>query len=165
MSWITVPDQPASLEAVLARRPELVSRYREFYRSLWTEGLLPHRILELTRLRIAAIHDCEQEWALRDAAVALHDDELDRLRRGDVAAFSADEQAALALAEAMPFAHAQISDAEVAQAQRRFGAPGAVTLLTALAFFDVTCRLKIGLEVASLPGAYSDPPLRDGALI
>lgn len=162
MSWVT--GQPAGYDAVLGRRPELVSRYRTFYRTFWAEGLVRRRILELTRLRIAAIHGCAQEWEVRDGGVMLNDDELEAVGQGDFSAFSEDERAALQLAELMPFAHHQISDEHVAEAGRRFGAPGAVTLLTALAFFDANCRLKIVLDVASTPGPVNDPPLRSGTL-
>jgi alkylhydroperoxidase family enzyme len=149
VSWISGAPQPSTLDAVLGERQALAARYRRFYRSFWTEGLIRRRVLELTRLRIAAIHDCAPEWAQRDADVRLTDRELQALRQGDFLDFPEDEQSALGLAELMPFAHHQISDEQVADIDRRFGSPGAVTLLTALAFFDVNCRLKIVLDVQS----------------
>jgi len=143
MTWISATDAATPLEGVLGQRPELLARYRDFYASLWSEGLVPRRILELCRLRIAAIHDCEAEWRLRDAAVALSDAEQQALRRGDFAGFDAVEQAALALAEQTPFAHHGITDEQVAAVTAALEPKGTVTLLTALSFFDVTCRWKL----------------------
>ncbi|HEX7034180.1 MAG TPA: carboxymuconolactone decarboxylase family protein [Pseudomonadales bacterium] len=105
MSWRALADAPTPVERVLGLRPELLAGYRRFYRTLWRSGTVPRRILELTRLRIAAIHDCEAEWAVRDRHAGVDAAELDALRRGDDARFSAAERAALAVAEQMPYAH------------------------------------------------------------
>ncbi len=165
MSWVSRVNAETPLEAVLGQRPELLSRYRTFYRTLWHDGAVPRRVLELTRLRIAAIHDCEAEWAVRDAEVAVGDADLAALRAGDFSGFEAAEQAALQVAELMPYAHHQIEDADVQAIERALGSTGAVGLLTALAFFDVTCRLKLVLGVEARPCAFDDPPLRRGALV
>ncbi len=165
MSWITGTDGATPLEAVLGQRPELLTRYRAFYRALWQDGGLPRRLLELIRLRVAAIHDCEAEWVLRDPGAGLSEAELGAIRRGDTTMFAAAEQAALAVAEQMPYVHHQISDADVAALADAYGASGAVALLTALAFFDVTCRLKLVLEVEPLACELDDPPLKQGALV
>src|SRR5512137_1584226 len=143
MSWIAELDAPTRFEAVLRHRPELLARFRAFYRTFWSDGLVSPRVLELARLRIAAIHDCEAEWGVRDATVDLDAVALAALRAGRFADFAADEQAALAVAERIPFAHHQVTDGEVARLEEAFGAQGAVALLTALAFFDVVCRLKL----------------------
>ncbi len=165
MSWIESVDAGTPWEAVLGQRPELLTRYREFYRTLWDDALVPRRILELCRLRVASIHDCAQEWAIRDAEVALSEAELGALARGDFSGFSPEEKTALAVAEQMPYAHHQITDQEVAELNRALGSPAAVALLTALAFFDVTCRLKLVLEVDLLPAELAEPPLCEGALV
>ena len=165
MTWVTELDAPTRFEAVLQHRPELLRRFRAFYQTFWSEGLVPRRVLELCRLRIAAIHECAAEWGLRDAAVELDEAALAALGAGRFGEFSAAEQAALAVAELTPYAHHQITDAEVARLNDAFGARGAVALLTALAFFDVVCRLKLVLDVAPEPGDLAPAPLRDGNLV
>jgi hypothetical protein len=165
MSWITETAAATPFEAILGQRPELLQRYRSFYGTFWEDGLVPRRTLELCRLRIAAIHDCAQEWVIRDADVALTDADLDALQRGESATFSDDEQVALTLAEQIPYAHHQITDAQMTDANAAFGAAGAVSLLTALAFFDVNCRLRIVLGVEVQPARLTAPPLRDRALV
>jgi alkylhydroperoxidase family enzyme len=164
MTWIAAPDAATPFEGILGQRQELLARYRTFYASLWSEGLVPRRVLELCRLRIAAIHDCEAEWRLRDAALALTDTERQALRRGDFQGFDTTEQAALNIAEQTPFAHHGITDEQVAAVAAALGPKGTVTLLTALSFFDVTCRWKLVFGVPAADGVLDPPPYTGGAL-
>jgi len=143
----------------------LLRRFRAFYGALWSDDRVPRRVLELCRLRIAAIHGCEAEWVIRDARVALEPEALAALREGRFAAFSPAEQAALAIAERLPYAHHQVTDEHVAELSGSYGAAGAVALLTALAFFDVIGRLKLVFDVAPEPAGLEAPPLRGGSLI
>ena len=152
-------------ESVLAHRPELLAGYRAFLSSLWSEGLVPRRILELCRLRVAAIHDCEPEWVVRDAEVPLTDDELDALKAGKLEPFDSAEQAALVVAERMPYQHHQLADVEVEAVKQTIGDAGCVSLLNAVALFDGNCRLKLILDVVPEATSLDQPPLRDGALV
>lgn len=142
-SWIHALPAATVLDGVLAHRDPLARRFRAFYAHLWDATRVPTRTLELCRLRIAAIHDCETAWRERRADVPLADAELDDLWRGEFARFSRDERAALAVAERMPFAHHDIGDTDVAAARASLGEAGTVALLTAIAFFDVTCRWQL----------------------
>ena len=164
MTWINRKDAATALESALAHRPELLERYRAFYGSFWEDGLVPRRTLELCRLRIAAIHDCQAEWLVRDPQAGVAPAELANLRSGSFTAFAPAEEAALQLAEQLPFAHHQITDAQVAAVKGALGEAGCVSLLTALAFFDVSCRLRLALDLAAEPVEFDQPPLRDGAL-
>lgn len=164
VSWIG--GESTSWSALLAQQPALAAGYQHFYRALWQGREADRRLLELTRLRIAAIHDCDAEWRLRDHSVALDDAELQALRRGDPQSFSATERAALRLAERMPFDHHGIDDQDVQAARDHLGEAGTVHLLVALAFFDATCRMKLisGAAVGDAVLALADPPLHDGRL-
>ena len=165
MSWIAAAGGLPPLEGLLAHRPELLNRYKAFYSALWDGDLVPRRVLELCRLRIAAIHDCAAESAVRDAGVALGSLEAAALKRGHFAAFTSAEQAALAIAEQFPLRHHEVSDADVAAAADAFGAAGVVALMVALAFFDVTCRWKLAFDLAEWPADLGSPPLHQGALV
>ena len=148
MTWLTGNDDARSaLEGVLGLRPELLSRYRAFYATFWEDGLVPPRTLELCRLRVAAIHECEAEWLIRDVNVALSDEELGQLRSGRFDRYSNDEQAALAVAEQIPHHHHQITDDDIRALERTLSPAGAVSLLTAIAFFDAASRLTLVLGV------------------
>lgn len=165
MTWLPERDAPTRLEAVLSHRPELLTRFRAFYAALWSDGHVPRRVLELCRLRIAAIHGCEAEWLIRDAEVLLDTAALAALREGRFAGFLPAEQAALAVAESLPYAHHQVTDEQVDALTRAYGAAGAVALLTALSFFDVIGRLKLAFDVTPEPARLESPPLRGGSLI
>jgi alkylhydroperoxidase family enzyme len=164
MTWLTPHDAPTQFETVLAHRPELLARFRNFYAALWSTEQVPRRVLELCRLRIAAIHDCEAEWVIRDAMVPLDENCLAALHAGRFDSFADSERAALTVAELMPYGQHQVSDEEVAALQRAFGDAGTVALLTALAFFDVVCRWKCVFGVVPQPYGLAAPPLANGHL-
>jgi alkylhydroperoxidase family enzyme len=79
--------------------------------------------------------------------VQLAPHEVDALRVGDASPFDAQGRAALALADALPYNHHQVTDDEVARVRAVLGEAGTVALLTAIAFFDVECRLRRVLGV------------------
>lgn len=108
--------------------PPMLEAYREFLGTLDHAAELPPHVLAGCCARVAGIHGLAP---LDDAAGA------------DPA-----ETAALALAERIPFQHHELTDAEMAAVADQFGAAGAVALLTAVAFFDATCRLQIALQPA-----------------
>jgi alkylhydroperoxidase family enzyme len=135
----------ALLEPLFGARPELWSRFQTFYDSLWTSGQISRRVLEICRLRIAAIHDCAPEWNFRTADVFLSDTEIRGLESGDFSAFDHCERSALELTEKFPFRHHDITDVEVQAVEAGYGSAAAVALLTAVAFFDVRCRWEIVL--------------------
>lgn len=166
MPWLTpLQDARSGFESLLGLRPELLDRYRDFYRTFWDDGLVSRRVLELCRLRIAAIHGSESEWAVRDAQVALSDETLAALRAGDLSSFDSLEQQALIVADKLPYRHQAISDADIAALETALSAPATVSLLTALAFFDVSCRLRLVLDVPGQHTELQDPPLQDNTLV
>lgn len=147
MPTIDALDAPSQLEGILAHRPELLAKYRTFYQSFWNDALVPRRTLELCRRRIAYIHDCAAELAVTDADVSLTEAEELALAHAQFDAFAPPEQAALVLAEFMPFSVHQISDSMVSAVAEVLGESGCVSLLTALSFFDVNCRMKLALDI------------------
>jgi hypothetical protein len=149
-----VEPKPAvtGMEGLLGHRPELLSKFRTFYQSFWQDGLVPRRTLELCRRRIAHIHGCEAELAITDPEALLIDAEESALLSGDVSLFTPAEQVALGIAEFMPHGVHLIADAMVADADAQLGHGGCVALLTALAFFDVSCRIKLVMEVPERAG-------------
>lgn len=140
----------SNLNKILAQRPALHTGFEDFYLELWRSPHVSARLLELCRLRIAHVHNCEQELLVQHAHVTVNQIERDALAAGDWGPFDEAEQAALEIAELMPFGHAQIDDAAVARIQALIGDAGTVALLTALAFVDVTCRLKLVWDVPAV---------------
>lgn len=148
MTWLEGNATAATdLSTVLGARPELLSRYDAFYSTLCRSESVPDRLRELCRLRIAAVHGCDEEWRQRDGHCSQA--ELTALERGDFTVFSAEEQTVLAVADTIPFNHHGLQDDQVQAVQAILGNRGTVALLTACAFFDVVCRWKITLGVSA----------------
>ena len=146
---------------VMDERAPLKDLYTAFLDSFDNDGLVPERVLALCRLRVAYIHQVplmaagdENRLATEpseDDAAGLTAAQLDGLKLGVFDEFDENERIALTLAEKVPHAHHEVSDDDVVAAAGAFDNGGAVALLTAIAFFDATCRLKAawGLAVAA----------------
>ena len=150
---VETPYESALMEQLFSARPNLLARYTDFYAAVWDQDQVPGRVLELCRLRIAAIHGCEAEQPNRDCEVQITSEEAKALSIGDWAPFDETERAALVLAEKIPLNHHGVSDEEVAAVESAFGAAGTVTLLIALSLFDATCRWKLTLGHNHPPGS------------
>jgi alkylhydroperoxidase family enzyme len=154
MSWLQgVRGAPSAFEAVLGLRPELLRLYRNFSSTLWNRTLVPAHLLELCRLRIAAVHDCEAERAIRHADAGVSAEQvaaLDSWR--DALCFSPVERAALGFAEKMPRQHHGVTDDDVAALRVHLSDAQVVALTVAAALFDANCRLRLvfGIEPQSL---------------
>src|SRR5689334_9914727 len=101
MSWLsTAAAEPTPFEGVLALRPDLLSRYKAFYSQLWGDPSLPAGLLELARLRIAQLHECGSQLAIRQRRAGVSDAQVADLANWERSArFSDLERAALAIAE------------------------------------------------------------------
>ena len=103
MTWLKGAEGNAPFDAALALRPELRDLYAAFYGKLWDDELLPANLLELCRLRVAQLHDCEAELAVRHAGAGVSDEQVAALADwSESDLFGAAERAALTLAEKMP---------------------------------------------------------------
>ena len=146
MSMPSAKSAGAVLEPTFGARPELWSRFQAFYDALWSDGHISRQVLELCRLRVAAIHDCTAELDYRTPDLFVSEEAVDALRRGDFTSFDHCEQAALQVAEKTPYQHHQITDDEVRAVEAAYGPAATVALLTAIAFFDVRCRWHLTLS-------------------
>ncbi len=156
MGWI---NEGETVVEVLDERPSLKALHTAFLNSFENDGLIPERVLALCRLRIAFIHDVPLMPAgalerlatepSEEDAHGLTEAQVESLAAGVFTDFDDSERVALAIAEKMPYAHHEVSDDEVAAARDAFDNGGAVSLLTALAFFDATCRMKVALGAAA----------------
>ena len=144
---------PSQFEALLGHHPQLGQLYRTFYLNLTQDAKLDPRVVELCRRRIAHIHNCRAELALTHPTQSFSAQEEFALEAGRYNGFTLPEQSALQIAELISFNHHAVSDGDVARLQSHFGNDGTVTLLSALAFFDVMCRTKIALNVDAQEGS------------
>jgi alkylhydroperoxidase family enzyme len=139
-------------ERVFSLRPNLFEDYRRFYALFWEKQLVDPVLLELCRLRIAALHGCESELRVRyqpaqdagltEAKIAAIPD------AADSPLFSEGERACIALAELFAIDPHAITDADAARVVAVLGDAGTVALVEALALFDgfIRFRLMLGVE-------------------
>lgn len=153
MTWFATADPSLPpFEGWLAHRPELRDLYKRFYGAPWDSALVPRHLLELCRLRIAALHACEAELAVTDPGAGLSEEQRGAIGDWERATcFTPAQRAALALAEKMPWRHHDIDDSEFAEARRHLSDPQIVALTVAMALFDANCRLRIVFDLAPSP--------------
>lgn len=166
MTWLkTDVVAPTPLERVLGLRPELLALYREFYGTLWDDRLVSSALLEMCRLRIASLHGCAAEGAIRHVASGVTEQQVAALEVWRSAScFSPVERAALTIAEKIPWAPREISDDEVAVLRAHLSDAETVALMLALNLFDVQCRLRLALGVEARPASVDAPASARGVL-
>ena len=139
----TSPSEQTDLEQGLMRffahRPELALGMMPFAGALKTQRILPDRLVELVRLRVAFFNQCRSCMAIRYSDGlndGVNEDLVCSLERPAEASDLSDaEKAALAYAELMATDHLQISDATYEQLREHFSEPEIVELGMQIAFF------------------------------
>jgi alkylhydroperoxidase family enzyme len=148
VSWLGTGPR---LDQVFGLRPELYEAWRAFRDVFWERGLVDPVILELCRLRVAALHECRAELATRTpTARAAGLDEAKIASLPDWATdprFDPRERACLRFAEQFVLDAQGVSDADAAAVTSALGDPGLVALVEALALFDGFCRFRLVLGV------------------
>jgi len=175
MPWLPAAEHdgaaaPATaLDAVFGHRPELYRDYRDFIALFWERELVDPVLLELCRLRIAALVGCEAELGLRyevaqragltESKIAA----LDRWHEDD--RFSERERAVLSFAELFVRDPHAITDDDAAAVVRELGDAGMVAFVETLALLDGFARFRVmlGVEPASDVPHLASPPRVGGA--
>lgn len=148
------------LEGVLRWTPDLLDAFKAYYFSFWKESLLPADILEMLRIRIAQIHGCTSELAIRYPGAELDDGRRTALAKWrDADCFSEKERVLLAYAEKIPFEHHFISDEEAAAVREHLSDPEFVAFTVALSLFDALARLRLAFALIAnnAPGDVDAP--------
>jgi alkylhydroperoxidase family enzyme len=125
---------------LLAARPELAEHRATLLDGIWRDSGVPPRLLELARLRVAALLHDEVGSATRTpvaVAAGFDEDVADALPSWPTdPRFTPTDRAALALAEQFVMDCHGITDAQVAQLRGALGDQSTVGFLVALALFD-----------------------------
>jgi alkylhydroperoxidase family enzyme len=166
MTWLRTPATgPSALERVLGLRPELLALYRAFYGRLWDDLPVAPKLLELCRLRIAALHGCDAEGAIRHRDAGVSADQITALADWRAKAiFTPLERAALAIAEKIPWQPREITDGEVASLRAWLSDAEVVAFMLAITLFDLQCRLRLTFAVAAEPVTVAAPASGGGTL-
>lgn len=147
MSWLAGID---SFNSAMSLRPNLHADFQKFYALFWDKALLPKELMELCRLRVAALHGCETEAAMRTPGVDVAEDKIAALGKWPTdARFSAAEKAALQIAELFVQDPHAISDADAAAVVTALDDAALVALLELVGIFDGYCRLQLMLQLNS----------------
>ncbi|MGA4544012.1 carboxymuconolactone decarboxylase family protein [Uniformispora flossi] len=181
--WLSrIEAEATDFPGTLGLFPELRTSYADYFTRLWNPGVLDPRTTELVRLRIAQLHECETELAVRTRPAVdagLDDAKVAALAKGGGdPAFDAVESACLDFAEQFVMAPGGVSDEDRTRLTELLGMPRVVGLAMACAVFDGFARFNVvlgthtitpgtGVTVAELPGldpaAPATPPPTDPA--
>lgn len=132
------------LPRIWARRPELARAQIALHSRFYDSAVLPARLLELVRLRIASINQC---------AVCQTSRKSDDVSEDDIACLSEDdesftphERAAMAFGAALAADHLSIGDDEINQLREHFTDEQAVELAMFAALMIGSGRLAYALR-------------------
>jgi len=136
---------------IYAQRPELAVKYLDFGRALREERLLPDRLLELVRLRVAYWNQCRSCMAIRYEE-ALDDGITEALvcsleRPHEAPDLSDAERAAIAFGDLMATDHLAITDETFERLREHFDEPEIVELCMNVALFVGFGRLGAALHM------------------
>lgn len=151
----------AGMMPILAHRPEVATAIANVYTALASSRLLPVRLLELVRLRIAYRNQCRTCMAIRygDAVEAGLDEEmvcaLEKPLESDK--FTPAELTAILYADRMATDHLSVDDAFVARMKEHFSEPEIVELGAYVAVLIGFGRLTATWHIVeNLPQEYRD---------
>lgn len=143
-------DAPLRVQ-IYAQRPPLAAKFLEFGRTLREERLLPDRLIELVRLRVAFRNQCRSCMAVRyeegiadglteELVCSLeHPEEADDLTEA--------ERAAIAFGDLMAANHLAIGDETFDRLREHFGEPEIVELCMNVALFVGFGRMGAALHM------------------
>ena len=161
MGWLPPADGRTPLDRIFGLCPELYARYRDFAGRLWWSRAVDPVLLELCRLRVAALLGCDAELAVRYAPARAAG--LDEAKIGALStwpthpAYSPRERACLGFAEQFVVDPHGISDEAAAAVTAHLTAPEMVAFTEALAVFDGFARFRLLLAVEATPTGVCDP--------
>ena len=126
--------QNRGISLATAQLPQkLFDKYKNFIDSTTQGHDIPVGILEACNSRIRQIHGIEVANNSINVDLSITENFL--------------KTAALAVAEKIVFSVHDIEDCDLDPLKKAFGEAGCVQLITALAFFDVECRLELASGV------------------
>lgn len=146
---------------IYAQRPELAAGFVAFGKLLRNAHILPARLLELVRLRVAFHNQCRSCMSVRygyGIEDGLTEDLVCSLERPEEAPDLTDaERAALAYADLLATNHHAITDETFARLREHFSDPESMELCFHVAWYVGAGRMAMSLEmVDDLPAGYRE---------
>ena len=139
MTWIT-PHHDR--QAIIGTLPGIAEKFDLLYASLWQQPHIAASTLELCRLRLAQLHQCEVEWLREDQSLAA--EKREKLSQWNQSGEFADaERACLEFTEMYAMDAQSITDGQADAVKQHYGDAGLVALVEALGIFDGMTRLSL----------------------
>lgn len=144
------PGVPGKFNGIMAWRPELMEAFFGFYATLWTDGVLPMRIKDLARMKIARTVGCRICQNTRFKVAEGHTVEDDYLAIDDIDSgdYTDAERAALRYVEAFCVGAENITDAMVTDLREHFSDEQIVELSILVAIVSGFASINVALNVA-----------------
>lgn len=151
-------DAPLRVQ-IYAQRPEIAAKFVEFGQLMRDEHVLPARLLELVRLRVAFHNQCRSCMSVRysyGVEDGLTEGLVCSLERPEEADDLTDaERAAIAYADLMATNHLAVDDQTFARLREHFSEPEIMELCFHIAFYVGFGRMAMSLDmVDDLPDGY-----------
>lgn len=144
MSWLQSAGG-SEFKSVFSLRENLFEDYKSFYNLFWSRALLPWHVMELTRLRVAQLHNCKSELSLRyrfeGAPTELKIGALPNWYKDST--YSEVDRACLEIAELFVQDPHAIADQMTNRVKAEIGDAGLVALMEWLALCDGFCRFQL----------------------
>lgn len=143
---------------VHAQASHLTQAYVAWMTALRTEGLLPGRLVELVRLRVAFHNQCRSCMSIRYSTGAVDEGLVCSLEEPEEAAdLTEPERAALAYADLMATDHLRVDDSTFARLHEHFTPPEVMELCLLVGSFVGYGRMDSSLDLTDdLPEEYAD---------
>ncbi len=165
-----IPPAPADVYAPLfgadapvrrqvhANASHLTEAYVAWMTALKTQGILPGRLVELVRLRVAFHNQCRSCMAIRYSTGGINEDLVCSLEKPKEAPdLTEAERAALAYADLLATDHLSITDATFARLREHFTEPEMMELCLLVGSFVGYGRMDSSLDLTDdLPEEYGD---------
>ncbi len=152
-------EQAPTRVQIYAQRPEIAAKFVEFGQVLRDHHLLPARLLELVRLRVAFHNQCRScmsvrySYGLEDGLTEGAVCSLERPEEADD--LTEAERAAIAYADLMATNHLDVGDATFDRLRDHFSEPEMMELCFHVAFYVGFGRMAMSLNmVEDLPEGY-----------
>jgi alkylhydroperoxidase family enzyme len=151
VSWVAAAaDTTHDLDGVFGLLPEAYERFLALYESLWESAVLEPSILDMCRLRIAALMGLDAtDSEPGTIALSLAADKLATLPRYATSPlFSTCERACIEFAEQYVLDPHALTDEDFARLREHLDDKQIATLTLAAAVFDATTRFELALGIA-----------------
>lgn len=143
---------------VHAQASHLTREYVAWMTAIRTKGILPGRLVELVRLRVAFHNQCRSCMAIRYSTGGLDEDLVCSLEKPEEAEdLSEAERAALAYADLLATDHLRVDDTTFARLHEHFAPPEVMELCLLVGSFVGYGRMDSSLDLTDdLPEEYAD---------